>query len=308
MTKRKILIILSIVVCILTIVFGLKKIMHMTCWVGDYRCRFNMPKQEVYIVDYRGDGDVVLPKKILFCDVIGYKSEVFKEDENIKTVFISNNPQDDISTIFHGCNNLTKVTYEEGTKVSYDYYFAGCGKLNTVNFPEGIEYLYGDGAFAGTNISDVYIPSSVKHMDSFFSNTPFAEKHKDDKYYVAGEGVLVFYNGPQDEIVIPKGVTCVGEGVLDIYNRADNASIYMSDSVKTMDLILRDDDTLYLGNGEYDLGYIKTYHGTIVAPEGSYMEQFCKENNLNFRVMTEEEEATWREKTEAAASEIVYQD
>ncbi len=52
----------------------------------------------------------------------------------------------------------------------------------------------------------------------------------------------------------------------------------------------------------------KGVKGTIVAPANSYIEQYCKENGYNFRVMTDEEEAEWREKTEAAASEITYQD
>ena len=34
----------------------------------------------------------------------------------------------------------------------------------------------------------------------------------------------------------------------------------------------------------------------------------CKENGYNFRVMTDEEEKTWRELTDAAASDITYQE
>ena len=45
-----------------------------------------------------------------------------------------------------------------------------------------------------------------------------------------------------------------------------------------------------------------------MAPAGSYVEEYCKENNLKFRPMTEEEEKEWREKTEVAASEITYQE
>ena len=47
---------------------------------------------------------------------------------------------------------------------------------------------------------------------------------------------------------------------------------------------------------------------TGIAPAGSPMAKYCEENNINFKAMTEEEEAIWREKTEAAASEITYQD
>ena len=48
--------------------------------------------------------------------------------------------------------------------------------------------------------------------------------------------------------------------------------------------------------------------GTIVAPANSYVEHYCEENGYRFRVMTEEEETEWREKTETAASEITYQE
>ncbi len=308
MKKKNVMLGFLIVIFIFIIAFGIKELMYMTCWIGDYKCRFDMPQKEAYIVGYRGNGDVVLPKKILFCDVIGYRDEVFKENDDVQTVYISNNPKKRVSTELYGCKNLTKVTYEEGTKVSYNYFFTDCENLDTVIFPNGMEYIYGSGAFAKTNIADVYIPKTVKYMDGVFRDTPFAEKHKEDKYYVAGDGVLVLYNGPQDEIVIPEGVQSIGDEVLSIFDRADNASIYVPESVKILSIILSEDDILYIGNGEYDLGNIDSYKGTFVAPAGSYMEQFCKDNNLNFRAMTEEEEATWREKTEAATSEIVYQD
>ena len=48
--------------------------------------------------------------------------------------------------------------------------------------------------------------------------------------------------------------------------------------------------------------------GTVVAPENSPIAKYCQENGANFRPITEEEDAVRREKTEAAAADLVYQD
>jgi hypothetical protein len=70
---------------------------------------------------------------------------------------------------------------------------------------------------------------------------------------------------------------------------------------------------VFFGNGKIenlDLNYNRTgIKGTIVAPANSFMERYCKENGYdNFRVMTADEEKEWRDKTEAAVSEITYQE
>ena len=117
-----------------------------------------------------------------------------------------------------------------------------------------------------------------------------------------------------EDIVIPQGTKCFDDSVYttESSKNIDQRNIYIPESVTILDIQTYDYDTVYFGNEELEfldlncrLDGIK---GTIVAPANSYMEQFFKENGYNFRVMTDAEEKEWRQKTEAAASEITYQE
>jgi hypothetical protein len=128
---------------------------------------------------------------------------------------------------------------------------------------------------------------------------------------VVGDSVLLFFNGDYNQdVVIPQGVKCFDGFILkdDTVSR----NVYIPDTISILLTQVSEGDTFYFGNEEInsiDLnGMSYGVNGTIVAPVGSYMEQYCKENGYNFRAMTEEEEKEWREKTEAAASEITYQE
>jgi hypothetical protein len=57
---------------------------------------------------------------------------------------------------------------------------------------------------------------------------------------------------------------------------------------------------------EIDDYNVNDIQGTIVAPEGSFLESFCQENNIKFRVMTYEEKTICEEKTNSVTDKVVY--
>ena len=108
------------------------------------------------------------------------------------------------------------------------------------------------------------------------------------------------------KFVVPVSICLLLQMLLD-----RKSYFYIPDTINILRLQIDDWDTYYFGEGEIedlDLNCLKQgKKGTIVAPANSYIEQYCKENGYRFRVMTPEEEEEWRELTEAAATEITYQ-
>lgn len=283
-------------------------------WVGDYKCDFIISKGVVVITGYRGDGDVYIPSEILGFRVARVEKEVFKDNDDVTSITISKDFRTDLSykgldfeyyMFVENCNNLKSIKFEEGSTVT-DIDVTNCHELTEVSFPDGMERLAGR-IVGCEKLGEVKIPKTVWYIEPlFFGNTKFERAHAKDNYYVAGDDALVFYNGSENkEVVIPKGIKSVG----DVFtNSEDEYNLYFSESIQSVDTYLTKRDIAYFGNETFrfiDLGYY--CEGTVVAPAGSPMAKYCEENNINFKAMTEEEEAIWREKTEAPA-EITYQD
>ena len=282
-------------------------------WVGDYKCHFIISKGVVIITGYRGDGDAYIPSEILGFRVTEVDEEVFKDNDDVTSITISKDFRTDLSyrgldfeynMLVENCNNLKSIKFEEGSTVT-DIDVTNCHELTEVTFPDGMERLAGR-IVGCEKLGEVSIPDTVWYIEAqFFCNTKFEKEHEQDDYYVAGDGVLVFYNGSEGkEVVIPKGIKTVG----DVFTSSEyEDKLYFAESIQTVDTYLGKEDIAYFGNETFkfiDLGYY--CEGTVVAPAGSPMAKFCEENNINFKAMTEEEEAIWREKTEAPA-EITYQ-
>ncbi len=285
------------------------KVVFQKYWVGDYQILIDKNLKTVSIYGYRGDEEVVIPTEIGPFKVRFIYDDTFKGNKEIRSVYIPADYDSILSLI--DCTNLQKIEFEEGTRVA-NVCVSGCPSLEEVIIHEGVEEIRG--WYHGcTMLGDISFPRTLKnagHCDFDYSN--LYDLHKNDKYYVVGDGVLLFFNGDYNQdIVIPSGVKS-----FSFYEYLDNENIsrkvYIPDTMVSLCIQVFEEDTIYFGDGEIenlDLNCLSEgVNGTIVAPANSYIEQYCKEKGYNFRVMTEEEEKEWREKTEAAASEITYQE
>ena len=204
-----------------------------------------------------------------------------------------------------GCKNLEEIICEEGLENFY-YWFSYNKNLKEVQLPNSIKSIRED-AFEGcASLEDITIPNNGKRIVigiDAFKKTGFEQKHKNDKYYVAGDNILIFDNAQtEEEIVIPQGVK------YDLVRPIiEKANIYCSDSMLVADYKIGNGATLYTGEEEFQEIKIEG-KGTVVAPENSPIEKYCKENGINFRPITEEEDAIRRQKTEVAAEDVVYQE
>ena len=277
-----------------------------TCMVGDYKCTFNVEPDEVYIESFEGKGEFVLPATLLGREV--YYMEDIRNNSDITSVYIENNKEDKYWGVdVRHCKNVESVKFEEGTKIIWTD-VCNSPKLKTITFPDGVEEIYG--VFANNGLEEVYFPKTVVHVDgSNFNGTNFVKNHNKNKYYVVGDNVLLFYNGPVEERVIPEGIKYLyNYFFVDPKDKDLVQKMYFPESIVGLNLDIPENCEAYFGANKIKGLEKCTIDGTVVAPEDSYMKKYCKDNGIKFRAMTEEEETIWREKTEAAASEITYQE
>ncbi|MBE5904762.1 MAG: hypothetical protein E7275_10825 [Pseudobutyrivibrio sp.] len=307
MKKRLLLVAIVLLAALIVLVRCIyKRITNEGMWIGDYKYQYDTDAEQMWIVSCRGTVYVDFPTKFLIFDV-SVNDLIFHSNNDIEKLVI---PKDaDYNFTIQYCNSLREVVYEEGTQ-DIKLVPKRCDNLETVVVPDTVTIIPKAFCCQCRALKNFKIPDNVVSINGeAFYDSGLELDHMDDKYFVVGDQILLFYHGDCDSIVVPYGIKRVNWFTFHCENNLENQEIYFSESIEDLGkMSIRENVTAYFGPENITGLSPESVKGTIVAPAGSYMEQFCKENNLNFRVMTEEEEATWREKTEAAASEIVYQD
>lgn len=280
-------------------------------WAGDYKIQAYDGFMNISICGYRGDEVMEIPDSIGPFNVVHIDPDLIKDNETLTSIYISPNIDSELLICVTNCENLKKIEVAQGNK-SFYLIVEECDNLEELLIPEGIEEIKGY-FFDCPALDDIKFPDTLKMVRKYtFYNTKFYEMHIKDKYYVVGDGVLLFFNGDyKHDIIIPNGIKSFYDHLFckdGMYPR----KIYIPETINSLGIQAWEGDTIYFGDQLFDKLELdcldEGVKGTIVAPANSYIEQYCKENGYNFRVMTEEEEKTWRELTDAAASEVTYQE
>lgn len=267
----------------------------------------------VRLTKYIGHEDTItLPKRVVGFSVVGCEDDVFQNINYPHTVIIP-----DEMTYFASFKNdsmLEKVVFEKSEFVKIiDEQFMNCTNLKEV---QGLEYTrrIGDRAFMNCEKLDVNL-SDLKGRDfngfgnNVFDGTMFEKSMEDSEYTVVGGGRLIFYNGPIDEIVIPKGVEYICNETLFKPDEADKVQrIYMPDSVgclyfevpKNVEVIFYSEE-----NWTHDFEFLieNSINGTVVAEENEEITDACKERGIEFRSITPEELDVYKKKMKIADEE-----
>lgn len=225
--------------------------------------------QKFYICDgvlrkYTGEDErVVIPPCIKCIGENAFEEDVFRGNETITQVVISEGVEIIEKRAFFSCKNLTSVVIPETVRRIEEYAFGQCDNLTSIMIPNGVEKI-GDSAFCGCrSLSSINIPDSVKEIgDGAFSGCDqLQEIHlstDNPNFQVAGtclidkrERVLLsgshFRNVPADsgihriandafcgsqiitDATIPDGVTAIGDWV---FSECENLkSIVIPDSL-----------------------------------------------------------------------------
>ena len=159
----------------------------------------------VTITVFKGEySDVIIPEEINGKKVTGITSEVFANNDIIKTVFIPGTIKSIGTDVFYNCKNLKSVTFDDGTESLYYNAFRDCLSLAEINIPKSLTYISSNAFNNCPSLIDIEID-----MD----NTTL--KSVDNVIYKGN--VLVLYPGGKTSQVfeIANDITMIEDGAFN---------------------------------------------------------------------------------------------
>lgn len=191
-------------------------------------------KNQAKIISYTGDEEVVsIPGIISGHPIISIEKGCFKENENIREVYMSDHIGAINGDAFKGCINLEKIHISESVTSMTGSVFSGCTALTEVNIPDSMQEAQ-RGIFKDSPLTTIYIGKGVKKIspDAFYKGdadfvTGIYLKKKtieniiidsgNENFSVVGTSLLskngkVLYMemGDPTKVVIPEGVEEIG--------------------------------------------------------------------------------------------------
>ncbi len=144
----------------------------------------------------------------------------FSYCEKLQRVEFDANTVDISAATFGGCVSLNEIILPQGVKTVGKNAFKNCTSLRRVKLPESIQTI-GYDAFKGcTALTDVEMPDKQIEIErDAFERTPYQRRHGRSTAENAGaaldflitEGTLTEYLGTDAAVVVPDGVTVIGD-------------------------------------------------------------------------------------------------
>ena len=184
------------------------------------------------------------------------------------------------ASAFADCVYLTSVTLPSTLENIASQAFAGCQKLPRISLPEALDMI-GVGAFSGcSKLTKIDIPDNVVDIGrNAFSGTNWLKAQSDETFVVAGDGVLVQYNGNAENIVIPETVKRI-----PAYRFAslstEPKSFTLPSSVQYISA-----DAFSKRVDKSDSYYYEKRYVTIIGREGTYAETFANHEYYTFEAI-----------------------
>ncbi len=109
--------------------------------------------------------------------VKGTAKNVFKNQENIESITMSDNIVDLGASTFYGCKNLKNVTLSNNLSTISDSLFYGCENLLNITIPSSVQSIGNSSFFNCTALSQVSISQGIKSIgnSAFYSCTGLKE-------------------------------------------------------------------------------------------------------------------------------------
>lgn len=203
-------------------------------------------------------------RKVVFADGMkNIEESCFFGCKELKEVVIPVSVEKIESGAFSGCVSLCNIVLPKMLVEIGESAFKGCESITNIVVPESVE-IVGDEAFKDCiALCDVVLPPSCKEFGlDVFTNTPYIKKEFGE-FMIVG-GTLSKYLGSDKNVVVPDGVTVIGENAFaEAY---DVETITIPDSVqaiskKIMGTVYSWDDEqkpqlkkLIVGNGVSSIG------------------------------------------------------
>ena len=187
---------------------------------------------------------VVIPYKINGVKITSISDEVFYECEAIINVIIPNSVTTISYSAFSSCTSLTSITIPDSVTSIDNNAFSNCTSLTSIVIPNSVTSIKYGMFGSCTSLTSITIPDSVTSIE-----------------YVAFVDCQLLTS-----VTIPNSVTSIGESAFESCNKL--ASVTIPNSV------------ISIGN---DAFYNISSNAVFYVDQGSYAEQWCIENNKNYK-------------------------
>lgn len=131
-------------------------------------------KNTVKILGYSGDEEIVIiPQTINGHPVVSVEKGCFKENLNIREIYMSDFVESVNGDVFKDCSNLEKIHLSDSVTKFTSSAFSGCTSLTEINIPANMTEIP-RGLFKDSPLTTIFIGKSVKSIspDAFYKGTP----------------------------------------------------------------------------------------------------------------------------------------
>ncbi len=233
------------------------------------------------------------------------RGRAFQGCTKLTSIIIGNKLKSIPEETFLNCTNLSYVEIGNGLTRIEKLAFENCSSLKNITIPNSVIYI-GQSAFFGCGLTSITIPYSVTNIESiaFASCSSLSEINVDsnNKNYSSQDGVLFNYNKTKllqypigktlATYTIPNSVTSIGYSTFHSCNNLTKISIpnsvtsieeYAFWGCNSLTSFTIPDSVISIGDSAFsgcdDL--------TIKCYQGSYAEQYAKENNIKYELIVD---------------------
>ena len=217
--------------------------------------------------------DVIIPDS-----VTGIGIGAFSGCRSLTDVNIPNSVTSIGEYAFSSCSSLTSVTIPDSVTSIGDYAFSSCSSLTSVTIPDSVTSIGEFAFYSCINLTDVTIPDSVTNIGigafGFCSSLTHISVSEGNRNYCQLDGVL-FDREMQTLICYPAGKTQAQYNIPDSVTSIEAGAFYKCSSLTSVTI---PDSVTSIG----DSAFRGCESLTLSVIAGSYAEQYCRENGLQY--------------------------
>ena len=186
----------------------------------------------VTLTHYHGhEGEIAIPEILDGNTVTALEKELFKDNDQIRSIYIPNSVEKIGANAFNGCVSLKDVRLSQNLKSIESGLFRYCIQLEQIVIPFKVTSI-GSNAFADCvhlkeiilievttigesafnncqSLETVFVSRKLSNVDAdAFLDTPWLDNQKDEFVFI-GQGILLKYNGSSSDVVVPEGTTAI---------------------------------------------------------------------------------------------------
>ncbi len=147
-----------------------------------------------------------VPEMIEGKEVKAIEKDAFSGMDTLTAVTVSDTVIEIRDNAFYGCTSLENVVLSENLYLIGNAAFSENTSLKSIRIPLDTVVIGGH-AFSGcTSLKNIVIPKNAQSIGGgAFNNTPWLASQK-DKFVIAGQNVLIHYNGTDESVTVPDGI------------------------------------------------------------------------------------------------------